>query len=371
MSNNLIKITKEIVLKKIKKILRNAFSRPRVNIYWIIVTIGVLTVALLLTGCDAGWSNLFSDVGPEWSPDGSKIAFVKPTYYKEGNNWGVIWVMNADGSNKIKLTDDTEKLDSPAWSPDGSKIAFRSGPISYGPGPWDKGDIWVMNADGSNKINLTNKPGCYGEPVWSPDGSKIVFKLETSRPSLDIWVMNSDGSNKIKLGGGDSPAGSPDGSKIAFLSGNNIGSSDISVMNADGSNKIKLTNKYSAYSPAWSPDGSKIAFGFVYANNKGDIWVMNADGSNMINLTNKSGGGPVWSPDGSKIAFGSESDIWVMNADGSNKINLTNSAANYYSQTWSPDGSKISFVSAGAEEKFDIWVMNTDGSNKINLTGIK
>ena len=113
---------------------------------------GVLTVALLLTGCglqNAGWQNLFSDVGPAWSPDGSKIAFVKTTYYNQGSNWGVIWVMNADGSNMVKLTDDTEKLNSPAWSPDGNKIVFV--------GPVNKSDIWVMNADGSNKINLTNK----------------------------------------------------------------------------------------------------------------------------------------------------------------------------------------------------------------------
>ena len=139
-----------IVLKKIKKIFSNAFSRPKVIICWTIVTIGVLIVALLLTGCglqNLGWQNLFLDVGPAWSPDGSKIAFIKTSYYQQGSNWGVIWVMNADGSNKIKLTDDTEKLNSPAWSPDGTKIVFG--------GPVNKSDIWVMNADGSNKINLT------------------------------------------------------------------------------------------------------------------------------------------------------------------------------------------------------------------------
>ena len=96
----------EIVLKKMKKIFSNVFVRPKVIICWTIVSIGVLTFALLLTGC--GLQNLFSDVGPEWSPDGSKIAFIKTSYYKQNSNWGVIWVMNAEGSNKIKLTDDTE-----------------------------------------------------------------------------------------------------------------------------------------------------------------------------------------------------------------------------------------------------------------------
>jgi len=85
-------------LKKIKKILSNAFSRPRVNIYCTIVIIGVLTVALLLTGC--GGQNFFSDVGPAWSPDGSKIAFVS----QQNENKINFFVMNADGSNKINLT---------------------------------------------------------------------------------------------------------------------------------------------------------------------------------------------------------------------------------------------------------------------------
>jgi hypothetical protein len=85
--NNLIKI-KKIVLKKI--------VRPKVVICWIIVAMGVLIVTLLLTACNdgsqnenVGYQNLFSDVGPAWSPDGSKIAFVKTTYYNQGSNWGL------------------------------------------------------------------------------------------------------------------------------------------------------------------------------------------------------------------------------------------------------------------------------------------
>lgn len=124
--------------------------------------------------------------------------------------------MDADGSNMVKLTDDTEKLNSPAWSPDGSKIIFG--------GPVDKGDIWVtnadgskiafvsqrnesknnffvMNADGSNMINLTNKPGDYWEPAWSPDGSKIAFVSAGAEEKFDIWIMDADGSNQINLTG--------------------------------------------------------------------------------------------------------------------------------------------------------------------------
>jgi len=85
-------------LKKIKEFFfSNVFVRPKVIICWTIVTMGILIVALLLTGC--GEQNLFLDVGPEWSPDGSKIAFGSGAEEKFD-----IWVMNADGSNKINLT---------------------------------------------------------------------------------------------------------------------------------------------------------------------------------------------------------------------------------------------------------------------------
>jgi hypothetical protein len=89
-------------MKKIKEFfLNNIFSRPKLIIHLTIVAIGVLVATLLLTGC---WSeqNLFSDVGPKWSTDGSRIVFVEPTYYKLETNWGVIWVMNAEGSNKYQ-----------------------------------------------------------------------------------------------------------------------------------------------------------------------------------------------------------------------------------------------------------------------------
>jgi hypothetical protein len=228
---------------------------------------------------------------------------------------GDLWIMGTDSSSPVPLTSDGGV--SPAWSPDGKKIAFssrRDGNF----------EVYVVDADGSDPMRLTNDGAFDGYPAWSPDGSKIAFERDG-----DIWIMNADGGSSVPLmndGAFDgSPSWSPDGSKIAFDSTRD-GNFEVYVMNADGSNLVRLTND-GAFdgSPAWSPDGTKIAFQhgdpFFDIFNDGAIWVMDADGANSMNLIN--GFSPAWSPDGMEIAFDRDDGIWVMDAVGSNPKNLT------------------------------------------------
>ena len=241
-------------------------------------------------------------------------------------------------------------------------------------GNWE---IYVMEADGANQINLTNDPFSDLEPAWSPDRGRIAYNH-----AGDIYVMDSDGGNKTRLtfDGSDDlmPAWSPDGSKIAFTSKRD-GNHEIYAMNADGSQKVRLTNSPGRDEvPAWSPDGKKIAFASDREENF-EIYVMDADGFNVINLTLNSAFDyqPDWSPDGSKIAFmttgrgaygGNNSEIYVMNADGSKPVNLTNHGHFDADPTWSPDGKKIAFESHRITNIQEVWVMNADGSNPANLT---
>jgi TolB protein len=202
-------------------------------------------------------------------------------------------------------------------------------------------EIYVMNADGSNQTRLTNNPGLDGDPCFSPDGTKIAFRSNRD-VGWEIYVMNADGSNQTRLtnepGWDENPCFSPDGTKIAFASYHD-GNREISVMNADGSNQTRLTNNpgWDA-DPCFSPDGTKIAFTSDHDGNR-EISVMNADGSNQTNITNNSGYNfdPCFSPDGTKIAFASLRDgnreIYVMNADGSNQTNITNNPA---ARDWEP-----------------------------------
>ena len=195
-------------------------------------------------------------------------------------------------------------------------------------------EIYSMDINGNNLLQLTDHPADDGNPAGSPDGRRIVFMSERGL-TPDLYVIDRDGNNVIRLTRDDSREGraswSPDGKKIAFTSFCNKGNCDIFTVNADGGNRIRLTeHEMQDVLPIWSPDGSKIAF--VSAPNFGaldprHIFVMNADGKGRRNLTGdtnlKYNWNPNWSPDGRKIAFQSQRvfegyDIYVITAEGKN-----------------------------------------------------
>ena len=243
---------------------------------------------------------------PSWSPDGRRVAFVS-----FGDGTTDIFVMNADGSDLVNLTNHPGDEWEPSWSPDGRLIAF----VSYRDGPGTdifgrNAEIYVMNADGSEQTRLTNNPASDRYPSWSPDGRRIAF-FSTRDDDFcgDLYVMSADGSGKTSLTknlpyGGWSVSWSPDGRRIAFVTGcgenKQHGGFQIYAMNADGSDPTPLTDapgddEY----PSWSPDGRLIAFksnrdNYVEIGNirtpNSEIYVMNPDGSAQTNLTNH----PAW-----------------------------------------------------------------------------
>jgi TolB protein len=241
-------------------------------------------------------------------------------------------------------------------------------------------DIYVMNADGTETLRLTTDPSGEGDPAWSPDGSRVAFWSDRDG-NREIYLMDADGTNATRLTDrpeDDSPVSwSPDGKRLVFGSTGPDGS-DIYVINVDGSGLVNLTNDPAVVDeiPRWSPDGTKIAFNSERDGGM-DIFVMNSDGSNLQNLTNGpepdvSDAAPAWSPDGTRIAFASDRDngywdVYVMDADGSNQRNLTHHPTIDFGPAWSPDGEAIAFTAFrdGGEE---IYVMALDGSAVYNLT---
>ena len=280
------------------------------------------------------------DEGPVWSPDGSKILFET----NRDGNWAV-YVMNADGSGVNRLL--STGGFAPAWSPDGTKIAFDFHDGNFG--------IYVMNADGSGLTRLASNAADDRVPAWSPDGGKIAF-MSFRDGNWEIYLIHADGSGLVNLTNNPAqdewPVWSPDGSKIAFITTRD-GNPQIYLVNADGSGSTRITsNPWQYFTPVWSPDGTKIAFSGYDGSSQ--IYVVNADGSNVTRLTSiGSASSPVWSPDGTKIAFTSYRDgnweIYLMNADGSGLRNLTNNPADDGSPAWRPSAySAVPIVVAAA-----------------------
>jgi Tol biopolymer transport system component len=234
--------------------------------------------------------------------------------------------MNPDGSGQTNITNNGSFDESPAFSPDGKKIAFLSARDG-------RPQIFVMNADGSDPVNVSNNAAVSDfDPAWSPDGKTITFASDRDG-DFDILVMdtdpNTDDATNLTNDASDDefPAFSPDGTKIAFESDR-----EIFVMNADGSQPTNLSNSSLGDDliPAWSPDGKKIVFASFRDGGGDETYVMNADGTGQTRLTiNKAfDDSGAFSPDGKKIAFASDrdgnSEIYVMNPDGTGQINLTN-----------------------------------------------
>lgn len=292
----------------------------------------------------------------------SKIAFASN---RDGR--AQIYLMNTDGTNQTRLTNNAGNDDAPRWSPNNSKIVFQS----------DRDvpfcaifDIYTMNADGSGQTRLTTDINDDSAPVWSPDGTKIAFQSMRNATKYQIYVMNADGSGQTNISNSAAndtqPSWSPDGTKIAFSSDrdSSTGQSDIYVMNSNGSNQTRLTftnDPFTDSQPAWSVDGLKLAFTST-RDSTIDTWT-DADDFEIPE------------DDGQtfpRSRLNINKEVYVMNANGSAQTRLTNTLENDETPAWSGDGSKIVFRSDRERDNYDpvpqIWVMNPDGTAQINLS---
>jgi WD40 repeat protein len=273
---------------------------------------GGLTIGSAIRTVDARWKigprlrqlrgHLWS---PRYSPDGRKIAFVH-----DAGGRGQIYVMNEDGTEATIVSDNAFCDRSPRWSPDGKTIAF----VSDRTGDWD---IYAMKANGSEQRRLAGNPGLDRAPAWSPDGERLAWESHISGMP-NIWVADADG-------GRSQPLVTPEG-QLKITEGN-VGKNE--VFNFAEVAWPFADNTFYLMDPVWSPDGGRIAAVALGAYSAHMVVVLDADGSRMLQVIKwlPSVDDLAWSPDGRHIAGTwrtapqetERSGIFVVKDDGTDK----------------------------------------------------
>lgn len=334
-----------------------------------IVSVTDLEVAFMSTA-------MGEDLEYSWDfGDGSESTEKDPAHtYLAGGSYTVIHnVSNKGGDASYEELVTVSEAYQPAAAAD-EKIAFTSDRDG-------NNEIYVMDSDGANAVNLTNHPSSDRHPAWSPDGNSIVFASRRDDNVFDIYLMDVETRAVRRLtnqGSNTGPAWSPDGARIAFVS-DRYGDKDVMVMNADGSRQIQLTvDVHVDDQPTWSPDGSAIAY-VSDVDGQRNIYVMSStDGSEILTLTSRNSDNfqPSWlhSSTHNLLLFTSSrngnQDIFVIDPITGEKLRqVTGDPSDERQPTWSADGALIAFVSDRENDgERNIYTMNSGGGNALRLT---
>ncbi|WP_437587489.1 hypothetical protein [Sorangium sp. So ce1000] len=325
---------------------RVSLRRAALRMLSVLCAIGAIA-ATIAVGSSTCRTMTFATPGansaPANHPSANQIVFVS-----ERNKSRSTYVMNADGSNPHKISDDWGWKYS--WSPDGQHIAFAHNDY-----------VKTMDHDGSNLRTVADGHA----PTWSPGGTMIAFAKSWPEKERGIYTIHSDGTHLRRLIDQSTegmqgctyptaPAWSPNGHQIAFRAGCTgqcrTGCTeqwDIFIMNSSGTNPQNITKStWKEDDPAWSPDGQTLAYASDRDGSHMHIYLMNADGSNQRQLVS----GPLWeehpswSPDGRSIVFEYErfyeddrgKEIYAIDVNGHNLRALTTNLVYEGSPTWSP-----------------------------------
>jgi len=290
---------------------------------------------------------VFTPFAANFTPEPTASPTARPTSTSGGRivftcsraDYNQLCMVNRDGSGLVQLTDMAASNYYPIFTPDGSSILFasnRNGPF----------DFFLLNFDKRDVFQVTLNVGNVIAPEYSSDGRFIVFANRADDGPTAVWMVNADGLNPrlVYTGVGDivSVAWSPDDQRIAYAM--NTGSPqeyEIFTMDTNGRNHIKISQKLQGIggSVDWSPDGKSL---LVYAGPFGDkdIFEIEVETGEYIQLTDGgNNAGASYSPNGDYIVFNSlrnndQADLYIMEADGSGLRQITNNPEPDWGARW-------------------------------------
>jgi Tol biopolymer transport system component len=367
---------------------------------------------------------------PAWSPDGKWLAFSSDRNTEWRARKGAwehiqelsIYVIGADGMGLRRVSNAPPGTctGSPKWSPDGKRLVFYELPVeetwhAHRPELMASATSQIVSVDvaGGERIEHTSGPGLkllpqfvtaqelgylakgspneglaytggrpavrgkMRSPVWSPDGTKVIYEKVDFAPRPQNMPLYSWDPNYEYRYTDVFPQLSRDGKLVVT---EKDADSSIVIMDPDGSSKARVfhaAGKGLAFAPSWSPDGQWIAFGF--GNFFGDrhksrarIMMVRRDGTGVQELTGDSphSGFPSFSADGKKIVY----RVWGENDYGLRILNLDDRSMQVLTSEpdnlpgWSPDGSRIVFTRRQADGNYDVFTIRPDGSDLRRLT---
>jgi TolB protein len=237
----------------------------------------------------------------------------------------------------------------------------------------DNWDIFLVDSNGRNLVQLTDTSYDENEPRWSADRKRIVYSASDGK--LYVIDIKTKEFHQVPAGDNDgkmtSPSFSPDGKKIVYVhfKPERVDDTELAIFDFEHNANTKFIDQFGPLSfPSWSPDDKYIVYTAAYCSTDcgriiQELWIATTKGhyARQLLMTNSHCMQPVWSPDGKKIAFASDKggnfDIWTLSLENWDLKQLTKDAHLDMSPAWSSDGRSIAFVSARTGKSMN-WIID-------------